>query len=131
MMYYFRNLKGQADRKNYRWLHGTLLWHLTPYKNALLSAFLYGFYVVSSQLAQFRRSVQTTNFVTVRFAHIAQVQPADRAIAPTRWVFAGGAAISNACGMKSVALLRRLHGKADGAAIAVRGLFAVDGCGDT
>src|SRR4029078_9783416 len=61
---------------------------------------------------------------------IAQVREI-RLIAKARRVFAGHPAVRNACGMKRSALLRRLHGESDRAAVRVRGGFPVDRRRDT
>ena len=67
--------------------------------------------------------MHAAKFVAIGVAHVAQVHLADRAFAPAWWVFAGCAAIGHAGCMEGIRLLGGLHGKTDGAAIAVRRRF--------
>ena len=76
------------------------------------------------------RSVQRANLIAVWITQIGQVEFAHRAFAPSRGVFAGGAAIGDTGRMKRIRLCGRLHVEPDGAAIAVGGWRAVDGDGD-
>ena len=51
-------------------------------------------------------TVQRAELVAVGVAQIRQIELAGSAFTPSRWVFAGGAAIGNARRMKGIGLLR-------------------------
>jgi hypothetical protein len=72
------------------------------------------------------RPVQRANLVAIRVTQVRQIDLARRAFAKTRWVFARSAAVGHTRRMPGVALLGRLHGKPDGAAIAMCSRRAID-----
>ncbi len=74
--------------------------------------------------------MQGADFVAVGVAQVGQVELACGAFTQTGWVFAGGAAVGHTCSVEGITLFSRLHGEANGAAVAVAGGFAVDGRGD-
>ena len=78
----------------------------------------------------FGRSMQATKFVSVRIAHVDQVELASRAFAPAGWVFTRRAAVGNACCVEGIGLLGRRHGETDRAAIGAGSALTIDGRGD-
>ena len=68
--------------------------------------------------------MQRAELVSIGITKISEI---DRAVAKSRRVFTGSAAIRHTRGMPSISLLRRFHGEPDRAAISVRRGFPVDG----
>jgi hypothetical protein len=78
----------------------------------------------------FSRPVQRADLVAIRVTQVRQIDLARRAFAKARWVFTRRAAVGHTRRMPGVALLGRLHGKADSAAIPMRSRRAIDRRGD-